>query len=174
MLQMLHSTASGLLSRIHLDFGVNEYLSFLGIRIEPHIHLHASVRNSYPLKSIKRLKRVEMFFCGPYRESAYLNPWYMFHLRRRHDLWFRDDENFANMPIRPCQAVILDWILTLAFSVIKDIPKVQLAGSVKKYTKEKCHYIVEHEHRERKLDYRTYGYNHAATLAGILGSPVYA
>jgi hypothetical protein len=78
------------------------------------------------------------------------------------------------MPTRPCQAVIVDWILTLAFPIVKDIRKVQLAGGVKKHAKEKWHYILEREYPERKLDYRTHGYDHAATLDIILNLPVYA
>jgi hypothetical protein len=45
---------------------------------------------------------------------------------------------------------------------------VHLAGSIKTVTKNKWYYILDHEYRERKWDFRTHRYDHSKAFAVIL------
>lgn len=134
------------LGRIDLSFTMREWLRFFGIKTDPNLSL--------------RQKKHESF--GP-------------HLARlastaRLSIRFRDpDDGWADHPwgqavqMTACQSVMIDWIMTFAFSHIKHIAFINLTGCIKKPQKQKWESLLE---RERTGV--THDFNQAAAVKSLL------
>ncbi|KAL1801663.1 hypothetical protein ACET3X_002005 [Alternaria dauci] len=104
---------------------------------------------------ISGLKHFELFFTSPYGPNRRSTPWY-------------NSGHSNTVEVYPCQKTTVDWILTFRFPYLKDIPNVHLIGSIKSCTKFRWYYILGKEYEQRKLDYRTHGYDQAAEIAVLL------
>jgi hypothetical protein len=143
------------LSRIYLHQTISEYFNLFGIYTRPVFRRSARVCDGSLLAGIAGLKHLELFFTSPYGAHREENPWTAY-----------------SRGMHPCQKTAVDCILTFAFPYIKDIPHVHLIGSVKSCTKFKWYYILGKEFEERKQDYRTHGYDHAAEVEALLEKSV--
>jgi hypothetical protein len=59
------------------------------------------------------------------------NPWWDYRAVNRYHHWFQNDPPLSNMAKTPCQAVVVDWILTFAFPYIKHISTIKLTSAIK-------------------------------------------
>jgi hypothetical protein len=159
------------LNHVQLNLSLSQYFDLFGVNISPVVHILATASRGALLQNTPGLKHLELCFSNPYESES---PWYGFYDSFGSRTWFLLDPKYLGMEKHPCQKTTVDWVLTFAFSFIKDISKVHLSGSIKNSTKKKWYYILEREYRERKYDFRTHGYGRAAELDVILHTPVYA
>lgn len=119
------------LKHIHLAFSMTEFCKFFGATffwggLDEEIWENEDGRNAPEvLKILPQLNRLEVAFPSPATEarvsmSLFSTPW-------------------------QCQLLIVDAILTYAFSHIKHIPNVQFCGAIKKTTKAKWAQILRDE-----------------------------
>lgn len=78
------------------------------------------------------------------------------------------------MQCYPCQKTVVDWIMTVAFPFIKDIPNVWLSGAVNTTSKKKWKYILNANYKVplKKDSFRGFDFHNEINV--ILGRPVYA
>lgn len=164
------------LNRIHLHLQFDQYFKLFDMAINPTVHMENTQENGRQLQALLQLKHLEFFFPLPYglyfERSA--NPWHNFYTQHKHKASFKSGPNYREMEHYPCQKTIVDWILTFAFPFVKHVPNIHLAGSVKPVTNNKWEARIECEYRDRRLDCRTHGYDHAENLAAVLHQPAYA
>jgi hypothetical protein len=74
------------------------------------------------------------------------------------------------MEASACHREVVEWILTLPFPYVKDIPRVTLDGFIKTNQKELWEDILRTEYLEHNEDYHTHGYEHAKAMRNVLRS----
>jgi hypothetical protein len=141
------------LSRIQLNQSISQYLDLFGVDFDPVVQIQTANSSGAMLQAIPGLRHLELYFRSPYRRLPF-------------------PQQDWNINSYSCQKIMVDWVLTFAFPYIKHIPNVHLAGSVKTSSKRWWYYILKKEYRERKIDYRTHGYDHAQELAKIVEFPI--
>jgi hypothetical protein len=116
------------LTRIHLDFTIDEYFEFFGISTTLPLQLQND--NDHLLRAIDGLRHLELFFRKSYGHSGNSNIWTRSYIQNRQKDWFRVDTNYAGIAKQPCQKAVIQSIMTFAFPSIKDIRHIHLAGDI--------------------------------------------
>jgi hypothetical protein len=164
------------LTKIHLDFGMNQHFAMLGVYVNPGIHINADLCAGPLLKEIKSLKDLTLEFPDPYKDHhnhLRWNPWsaWIYHMGTT------VQNHYQGMREWPCANTMTDWILTFAYPHIKHIPNIRLVGYIKTVVKAKWMRLLNNEYAQRKLsveDKKKYAtvFDHEAALAAILELPV--
>lgn len=166
------------MSTIHLNFTVKEYFKFFGLKINPEVRIVEAKSNGRRLQGLTKrgLKHLELHFRDPYNYRRYdrTTPWSAF--IDKHDLkdWFKDDDLLTGMRRFPCQKTVVDWIMTVAFPFVKDIPHVWLSGAVKASSKKKWHDILRANYKVPLDKDSLRGFDFYGGIKAILDRPVYA
>jgi hypothetical protein len=177
------------LNRIHLNFDLSDFFMFFGIHIDPIVRIDQSqsVRTLFEGLPARGLKHLELYFRDPYRypeytyasdnSSVYIhgspNPWNAFF----EDAHANNDppaDDIRHMERYPCQKTALDWLLTAALPLIKDVPHIHLAGAVKTSTQAKWYSIFKRARGVANLDDLAPYFDYEQELAAFVGQPAYA
>jgi hypothetical protein len=156
------------LSRIHLDLTIKEYFAILGVTVTPAIHLNQEHCTMKLLQGITTLTHLSLQFPDPHRTSTSDNPWY--------DFLVESTGYTGASKSGACWKVLIDWILTFAFPLVKHVPNIQLHGCIKTATKYKWTRIFDAEYDERELPLdrnRTHSFDYDEVLKTILEFPVH-
>jgi hypothetical protein len=144
------------------DFTILQYFQILNIELVPEVHVIPSQSLGRRLQAMPTLRKIGLIFPSPYDWDR-PNPWGA--LRKN-----SDQEPWASTPPHPCVRTAIDWILTLAFPCIKDIPHIYLDGYVKSSLKAKWDGIFTRAYLHRDdVNYTAFDWD--AAMAGIIGTP---
>lgn len=156
---------SNWLSKIQLNFSTEDYFRFIGLSVNPDLHLNSFSSMGLHLSNIATLEDLELHFRSPYNTH---------HDDKNGDPWstWRRQLSYHVTPIVSreygCYKTIVDWILAFMLPYVKNISKLRFTGAIKTSVKDKWVYIHSIEYCERELDYRSHGYDVDAELAAIL------
>jgi hypothetical protein len=156
---------SNWLSKVYLKFSIGEYFHVLGVFVTndfpltegPTIQMaegHCALKILGDLKTL-----VDLTMCFPNPYYAETSPW------TRMRCWLPSTQEY------PCWKTTVDWILTLAFPFIKNVPNVYLHGCIKEVTKQKWDQILHTEYAERHLpqdQIRSHGFDHEKAQEAVL------
>jgi hypothetical protein len=149
------------LAKVELDFDFDQWFEFLGMAIGEPGFPQFSNPTAQHLGNIRTLKHLCLVFP---------HPSYAWGTMRQ----FARTEVFYNyiraMEASACHREVVEWILTLIFPFVKDIPRVTLDLFIKTDQKERWEDILHTEYLQRNEDYRTHGYMHTEAMRNVLRS----
>lgn len=137
-----------ILGRVQLSFTARAWFKFFGVAINADTGLAQDTSGSLGryLVKLKDECNLELQFRDP------------------HDGHFGDPFGFT---ATTCQTIMIDWIMTLAFSQIVHIKYINLIGCIKKAQKEKWQRILSSQRNETG-----YNFDYIGALQSVLATPV--
>ncbi|KAF1911213.1 hypothetical protein BDU57DRAFT_543574 [Ampelomyces quisqualis] len=115
------------LSKVVLDFTMEGWFEFFGIKTFEYFHLDLSESHGAMLRGIPMVKSLELLFRSP-DDGWHFGPW--------SPGWG------ASGPYTCCQRVMVDWIMTVAWPYVKHLPKVMVGGAVKRDSETKWNNLL--------------------------------
>jgi hypothetical protein len=146
------------LSRIELNFDYTDYFAFFGFRFfweewqraELYTPNHGTL-----LANIPTLKSLWFTLPDPY--YACENPWSTYDDECGIIHWSHLSEEERNKQTWCCTRQLTEWLLTLAFPYIKNIPNIHLGGCIKTSVKARWERILKNARYEQDHEARSDG-----------------